>query len=215
MLQAKSKISIEIPESVPWDGLIHLTFVEPIVVPRPGRPWTVTDLEALAGDEKHYELVRGDLLMMSPASPTQGRYASRLVRHLGAYVDDHDLGEVYTAEPGFELQTEPEIIVRAPDVAFVRKERIPNAFQQAGFWQLSPDLVVEIISPSESAGSVQDKVNDYLQAGTRMIWLVYPNTQTVVEHGPSGSIRQFGPADALQGGDVIPGYHLPLSYLFH
>jgi Uncharacterized protein conserved in cyanobacteria len=162
---------------------------EPVLVPRHGRPWTEADLLALADDERHYELVRGDLLMMSPASPVQGRYAERLSRALGQYVEDHDLGEVYTAEPGFELAAEPEKIVRAPDVAFVRKERIPPADQQAGFWPLAPDLAVEIISPSETAASVQAKVQDYLAASTQLIWLVYPDSTVVVEYHHR---RRFG-----------------------
>jgi Uma2 family endonuclease len=82
---------------------------EPIRIPGPGRPWTADDLLALADAEEHYELVGGDLMMMSPASPTQGRYAARLVVALASYLEEHELGEVYTAEPGFELQTEPEL----------------------------------------------------------------------------------------------------------
>jgi Uma2 family endonuclease len=95
---------------------------EPVRLPRPGRPWTIDDLLARTGDEHHYELVLGDLLMMSPASPVQGRYASRLTTALSHHVDTHDLGEVYTAEPGFILQPEPDQVIRAPDVAFVRKD---------------------------------------------------------------------------------------------
>jgi len=187
---------------------------EPVLVPRHGRPWTEADLLALADDERHYELVRGDLLMMSPASPVQGRYAERLSRALGQYVEDHDLGEVYTAEPGFELAAEPEKIVRAPDVAFVRKERIPPADQQAGFWPLAPDLAVEIISPSETAASVQAKVQDYLAAGTQLIWLVYPDSTVVVEYQPPAQIRQYGREDTLDGGTVIPGFQYALARLF-
>ena len=187
---------------------------EPVRVLRHDRPWKEADLLALADDERHYELVRGDLLMMSPASPVQGRYAERLSRALGQYVEDHDLGEVYTAEPGFELAAEPEKIVRAPDVAFVRKERIPPADQQAGFWPLAPDLAVEIISPSETAASVQAKVQDYLAAGTQLIWLVYPDSTIVVEYQPPAQIRQYSFADTLDGGTVIPGFQYALARLF-
>ncbi|MGH2542820.1 MAG: Uma2 family endonuclease, partial [Ardenticatenaceae bacterium] len=125
--------------------------VEPVVMPRRDRPWTAQDLQALAGDENRYELIQGELLMESPASPVQGRYAMRLGAALHAQVEEADLGEVYVSEPGFELQSEPEQTIRAPDVAFVRKERIPPVAEQEGFWPLAPDLVVEIISPSETA----------------------------------------------------------------
>lgn len=201
---------IAIPESAPR--------AEPFLIPRRGRPWTVADLFALADHEYHYELVRGDLIMMSPASPVQGRYAARLGSALQSYVEDHNLGEVYTAEPGFILQpeteTEPDPVVRAPDVAFVRTERIPPADQQAGFWPLAPDLAVEVISPSETAKSIQQKVEDYLAAGTRMIWLVYPDSKIVVEYQPRAQIRQYGIEDSLAGGEVLPGFAYALGRLF-
>ncbi len=191
-----------------------VSHAEPVRVPRPGRPWTESDLLALADDEQHYELVRGDLLMMSPASPVQGHYAARLIGALQPYVEDNDLGAVYTAEPGFMLESEPELVIRAPDVAFVRKERIPSADQQAGFWPLAPDLVVEVISPSETAASVQAKVQDYLAAGTQLIWLVYPDSNVVVEYRPPVQIRQYSREDTLDGGTVIPGFQYALARLF-
>jgi Uma2 family endonuclease len=189
-------------------------WAEPIIVPHPGRPWTLVDLAGLADDERRYELVRGDLLMMSPASPVQGRYAERLSRALGQYVEDHELGEVYTAEPGFMLQAEPDAIVRAPDVAYVRSDRIPPLDQQAGFWPIAPDLAVEIISPSETATAVQAKVQDYLAAGTRLIWLVYPDSRLVVEYQSATRIRQYGIDEHLEGGAVVPGFQYGLRRLF-
>lgn len=201
-----TKPIIEIPDSA--------RLAEPILIPRQGRPWTVADLHALAGDEKRYELVRGDLLMMSPASPVQGRYASRLVGALDNYVYEHDLGEVYAAEPGFELESEPEQTVRAPDVAFVSKEHIPPADEQAGFWAIAPDLTVEIISPSETATQIQEKVQDYLSAGVRLTWLVYPDSKTVVEYRSATQIRHLTVEESLDGGEVIPGFRYSLQQLF-
>ena len=206
MVSVTTKPVINIPKASP--------LAEPMRIPRPGRPWTVDDLLALSGDENRYELVRGDLLMMSPASPVQGRYASRLVGALDNYVFEHDLGEVYTAEPGFELVSGPEAMVRAPDVAFVSKGRIPPPDQQAGFWAIAPDLAVEIISPSETANEVQEKVRDYLVAGVRLIWLVYPDTKIVVEYRSFTQICQLMSDETLQGGEVIPGFSYPLPQLF-
>jgi Uma2 family endonuclease len=187
---------------------------QPVVVSHPDQPWTAERLLKLADTDMRFELVRGTLLMMSPASPVQGRYAARITAALVAYLDEHDLGEVYTAEPGFKLQSAPQETVRCPDVAFVRRERIPHAAQQAGFWELAPDLAVEIISPSETAAYVQEKVQDYLAAGTRIVWLVYPTTQTVIEYRGDGSIRQIGSDGSLEGGDVLPGLRYPLQRLF-
>ena len=188
--------------------------LEPVVVPQQGRPWTIADLYALAGDENRYELVRGELLQMSPASPVQGRFASRLDRALATHVDEHDLGEVYVSEPGFILMSEPDVVVRAPDVAFVRKERVPPADDEEGFWEVAPDLAVEIISPSETADSVLAKVQDYLAAGTPLIWLVYPRKRLVIEYRSASAIRHLGSDDTLEGGAIIPGFAYPLRQLF-
>lgn len=193
----------------------EVRIAEPVVIPPPnGHTWTIDDLDALAGDEHRYELVEGDLYMMTPASPQQGRYASRLTVDLGAYVESHDLGEVYVAEPGFALEPDPKGTVRAPDVAFVAKSRIPPSGQSRGFWPLAPDLAVEIISPSETAYSVEAKVAEYLRAGVRLVWLVYPETEVVVEFAEGWQVQRLTKGDALEGGVVIPGFTMPLARLF-
>lgn len=188
---------------------------EPILQPRKGgKPWRIKELEALADDEALYELIRGDLYIMTPANTQHGFYASRIVAALLNFVEQYNLGKVFTAEAGFVIKPEPEPTVRAPDVAFVHKDRFPPEDQQGGFWALAPDLVVEIISPSESANAIQEKVNDYLQAGTHLIWLVYPRLQNVVEYRSLQQIRQIGPEGELEGGDLLPGFRLPMRTLF-
>ena len=188
---------------------------EPMVIPPPnGRTWTIDDLDALVDDEHSYELVEGELQMMSPASPTKGRYAALIAAALVDFVDDRDLGEVYVTEPGFALEPDPKGTVRAPNVAFVAKERIPPPDLARGFWALAPDLAVEIISPSETAYSVETKVAEYLRAGVRLVWLVYPETQVVVEYAASWQVRRLTEGDALDGGAVIPGFTMPLARLF-
>lgn len=151
--------------------------------------------------------------MMTPASPTHGRFAARLLVALGAYVTEHDLGEVYTAEPGFQLQPEPEAVVRCPDAAFISKDRIPAKEDEKGFWPIAPDLAIEIISPSESASEIREKLDDYLAAGVRLIWVVYPSTETV-EAIRGKEIKRLGKSDLLEGGDVVPGFSYRLSSLF-
>jgi len=168
----------------------------------------------LSNAEGRYELVRGELLMMSPASPTHGRYAARLVAALEQFLEAHPWGEVYTAESGFELQGGPAPTVRSPDVAVVRQEKIPPPEQQAGFWPVAPDLMIEVISPSETSQMVQEKVIDYLQAGTQIIWLVYPNTQTVIEYRSLTQIRQLTLDEGLEGAFVFPGFSYSLRGLF-
>jgi len=175
--------------------------------------WTAEDLLALADDENLYELVRGELIVMTPASARHGKFASRLDRALGGYVEEHGLGEAYTAEPGFELEAEP-LTIRAPDVAFVRRERIPPEGEPEEFWAIAPDLVIEIISPSETAQEIHEKVADYLRAGTQLLWLVYPASQTAMEYRPPMEARRLIVEDDLDGGDVVPGFRYPLKQLF-
>ncbi len=187
---------------------------EPLCIAPPGRPWQERDLHALSDTAWHVELVRGELRIMNPASPTQGIFAMRLGAALFNYVDTHGLGAVVTAEPGFKLCETPELTVRVTDIAFVRTERIPPEDQRAGFWPLAPDLVVEIISPSETASNVQEKVQDFLTAGTRLVWLVYPDTHSVVEYGQGQQMRHYSNTDFLDGGEVLPEFTFPLKRLF-
>lgn len=193
----------------------EVRIAEPVVIPPPdGHSWTIDDLNALTGDEHRYELVEGELYMMTPASPTQGRYAALLAAALVDFVIAQDLGEVYVAEPGFALDPDPKGTVRAPDVAFVLKERIPPAEEARGFWAIAPDVAVEIISPSETAYSVEAKVAEYLRAGVRLVWLVYPEAEVVVEFAEGWQVRRLTKGDALEGGVVIPGFTMPLARLF-
>lgn len=177
------------------------------------KTWTPDDLLALADDENRYELVRGELIMTPPASVRHGKFAARLVRVLSTHIAEHNLGEVYTAEPGFELASAPPT-VRAPDVAFVQRERIPPEGEPEGFWAIAPDLVIEIISPSETAQMIHEKVADYLQAGTQLLWVVYPTSQTVMEYCPPMDARRLTIEDDLDGSDVVPGFCYPLEQLF-
>jgi len=186
----------------------------PRYLPRPpGRAWTTADLIALSGSELHYELARGEMLAMTPTNPLHGMYASRIDRALSQHVAAHDLGEVFTAEAGFELQPEPEATVRAPDVSFIRKDRMPNPPPQTGFWPIAPDLVVEVVSPTDSAQEIQLKVDDYLSAGVHIVWLIYPKTRSAMEFRGSQA-RRLAVTDNLDGGDVVPGFALPIASIF-
>jgi len=180
---------------------------------REKKTWTAEDLLALTSDENHYEIVKGELIKMVPASARHGKFASRLVHALASCMGEHDLGQVYTAEPGFQLEAKP-LTIRAPDVAFVRRERIPPEGEPEGYWAIAPDLVVEIVSPSETAEDVHQKVADYLRAGTRLLWLVYPVSQAVMEYRPPMEARQLTVEDDLDGGEVVPGFRYPLKQLF-
>jgi Uma2 family endonuclease len=185
------------------------------IIPPPGRPWTEDDLLRLDDEDDgyQYELVRGELRQMSPASPLHGEYEGTLFVAIFQYLKANPLGRVYPGDTGFKLRVNP-VTIRSPDIAFVAQERLPA--DRSGFPLLAPDLVVEIISPSETAKSIAEKVSDYLQAGTRLLWLVYPQQQEVQEYRPDHPfhIYRMQDDDELDGREVLPGFRYALRELF-
>ncbi|MEM9883161.1 MAG: Uma2 family endonuclease [Planctomycetota bacterium] len=158
------------------------------------------------------ELIRGELKMMSPAGGSHGIVGMRLVRALNRFLGDQDLGECTLAETGFILDRNPDT-VRAPDIAFIAAERLAEALTPK-FIPIPPDLAVEVNSPSDTAGDVADKTRWWLAHGTRAVWVVDPKSQTVATHAPDGRAHVYGRDDTLPGGEVLPGFELPLAELF-
>ena len=159
--------------------------------------------------DKRTELVRGVLVVREPAGGRHGRVASELSRVIGNHVHAHALGAVYAAETGFTLARRPDT-VRAPDVAFVRRERLPDP-EPTGFPDLAPDLVVEVLSPGDRAGKILAKVADWLSAGTKLVWVVDPERRLSRVYRSDGS-ETIVPADgALDGEDVLPAFSCPLA----
>lgn len=177
------------------------------------KPMRADDLLRLPDDGHRYELIEGDLRMMTPASPRLGRIANAIAFLLTQHVRQHNLGVVYAAETGFLLHENPDT-VRAPDAAFIAKGRIPAEGEPEGFWAIAPDLVVEVVSGSDSAWAVQSKVADWLGAGCRLVWVVYPDTQTVTEYRSVAEARMLTADQRLEGGDVLPGFGCDVEELF-
>ncbi len=174
---------------------------------------TADDLLQMKDDGFCYELVRGELIKMSPASHQHGRIALNFTTPLDQFVRVHQLGAVYAAETGFKLAADPDV-VRAPDAAFVRRERVEAVGQTAGFWPGAPDLAAEVVSPGDTYAQVADKIADWLDAGTRLVVVVNPSTQTVALHRSRHHIRILTTDDVLDGGDVVPGWALPVRDIF-
>ncbi|WNV76589.1 Uma2 family endonuclease [Geodermatophilus sp. DSM 44513] len=172
---------------------------------------TAEQLVELPDAGKRHELVEGVLLSMAPAGGRHGSTGARLLIRVGTFVEDRDLGDVFTAETGFLLRRDPDT-VRAPDVAFIASDRVAEA-RVPGFIPLAPDLVAEVVSPSDRATDVTAKALAWLDAGVRLVWVVDPETRTVTVYRPDG-VRVLRGADALDGGDVLPGFTLPLTGLW-
>lgn len=171
------------------------------------------ELLLLPDDGCHkYELVRGVLITMAPPGYGHGRRASRLSRYLGNFADHHGGGEV-VVETGFVLQRGPDT-VRGPDVAFVSTARLPAADQEAGYFEGAPDIAAEVVSPGDSATELQQKVREYLDAGSRLVWTLDSRSRTVRVHRPDGSVQVLHEADTLTAEDVLPGFAVPVRDLF-
>ena len=176
-------------------------------------PMTAEELLRLPHDGHHYELIEGELKVMTPASPRHGRIANMATFLLTRHVRQHDLGVVYAAETGFKLREDPDT-VRAADAAFVAKARIPPEGEPEGCWAIAPDLVVDVVSTSDSAPAVQSKVADWLAAGCRIVWVVYPDTKTVTEYRSWQKAQVLTADQSLEGSDVLPGFVCPVRELF-
>ena len=180
---------------------------------------TADELLRLHLPDKRTELVRGRLVVREPAGFRHGDVAARVLVAISNYLtadrDRHPTaavrGIVVAAETGFTLQRNPDT-VRAPDVAFVRADRLPSA-AHTGFADFSPDLAVEVLSPSDRPGEVLAKVADWLMAGTSLVWTIDPERRRARVYRADGSDVVLTDADQLDGEDVLPGFHASIAGL--
>lgn len=173
---------------------------------------TVEDLWRLGSGDVRRELVDGEVIEMAPVGGVHGDVSGIVYRRLAEHVEAHGGGKVVVGDVGFVLGLpgDPER-VRAPDVAFIATYRLPEGRLPERFIQGAPDLAVEILSPSDNPVDVQQKVRDYLEAGSRLVWVVAPRARTVTVYRPDGSARLLREPESLDGEDVLPGFTLALS----
>lgn len=160
-----------------------------------------------------HELIRGELREMSPTGDEHGELSALFTARLWLHARQHKLGTVYAAETGFFIARDPDVVL-APDAAFVHASRLRADRDRRRFVEIPPDLVVEVVSPSDSASDVTDKVMTYLDAGVMMVWVVYPSRKVINVHIPDRTAKTLTIDDELDGGDVLPGFRLPVSELF-
>lgn len=173
----------------------------------------VTAEELLAmRDIGRCELIYGELVMMSPAGLPHGMVAMRIGRFLSEWVDRNDLGVVFAAETGFKIESNPDL-VRAPDVSFIRKERLAGGLP-AGFFEGVPDLAVEVVSPDDTRREVAEKVNMWLAHGTASCWVADPVHRNVALHRPGVKPVRYASNQDLRDDVILPGFVLPLTDVF-
>ena len=171
---------------------------------------TAADLMQLPDDGYQYELEAGRLIRVPPTGPLASIVAATMLTLVNGFVRLHRLGVVGGADFGMILARDPDT-VRAPDVVFYRANRLPPGGIPSSYWDLAPDLAVEVLSPSDRRGKVLKKVGEYLDAGTRLVWVVDPRRRTAVIYRPEGEPTILGADGVLDGEDVLPGFTLALA----
>jgi Uma2 family endonuclease len=174
---------------------------------------TAEDLLALPDDRMRHELIRGVLTTMTPAGFQHGAISARLARLADAYASEHGLGLVLGAETGFKIASDPDTVL-APDMAFIRKERVASVGIPRGYFPGPPDLAAEVVSPADSRAEVQEKVLDWLRAGAEVVWVIDPGTRTVRVHERAGQVTTLDEDALLTGGELLPGWSCPVAALF-
>jgi Uma2 family endonuclease len=176
----------------------------------------ITAAELLAmptGMGNRYELVSGELREMSPSGWRHGKVVSRLHVRLASHIESHDLGVAFGAETGFRLASAPDT-VRAPDISFIAKQSLPNHEPSEGFWPGAPDLAVEVLSPGDRTGEVDEKIEAWLSAGCAAVWVVDPKLQTVTVYRSRSDIQVVAAGNVLNGDPVVPGFSCAVDALF-
>ena len=174
---------------------------------------TAEQLLYMPNDGFRYELIAGEVRKMSPAGWKHGLIAGELHISLGSYVRKNKLGAVFEGDTGFLLSSDPDT-VRAPDVAFICRERLAAEKPTEAFWPGPPDLAVEVISPGDAVHEVHDKVKGWLDAGARMVWVIDPKWRSVTVYRSAARVTILTENDELSGEDVVDGFHCVVGELF-
>ncbi|HZU14271.1 MAG TPA: Uma2 family endonuclease [Chloroflexota bacterium] len=186
---------------------IHATWAQPVLV-------TARELLALPEDEWRYELVEGRLVRMTPTGDRHNRTSARLFVAVYAFVAPRGLGEVYPQESGFLVSAsgDPDTVL-APDLAFVARDRVPQPSVE-GFPRVVPDLVAEVISPSQTLPQLRQKADTWLAYGVKNAWILVPETHSVEVWSAGRPPIVLGEADILAGEDVLAGFEVRVADLF-
>ncbi len=160
-----------------------------------------------------YELVDGKLVEVSPAGMIHTLIVGRIYRFLADHADENNAGLVIVDGLGFVLSREPDTL-RVPDISFISRERLPEDGPTWSYTDVVPDLVIEVISPGNSAAELRRRTRDYLAAGVRLIWVAWPEERSVSVYAGSRTPTELIAEETLDGGDVLPGFVIPVADLF-
>lgn len=180
--------------------------------PTDARPITGEELAELP-NRGPCELVLGRVVPMSPTGGEHARVEGNFYEAIRSFARPRRLGQVLVGEVGIFTRHNPDT-VRGADVAFVSNERYDRQESKHGFLKVAPDLVVEVLSPYDSAAQTAEKVREYLAAGVRLVWVADPETRVVRVHRSLTDVRELRGADRLLGDEVLPGFDVAVAELF-
>jgi len=175
--------------------------------------WTDEEFMALPDDGHHYEIINGELIDMGNSGALHGYVCSTLMILLGGYVRQHNLGAMLDSSTAFKMKNGNK---RSPDIAFFAKERLQGiAVLPSGYLEGAPDLAVEVLSPGNTVEEIDDKLTEYFENGSRLVWVINPTQHYVlVYRSAQEPDRLLKEKDSLDGEEVIPGFTLAIADLF-
>jgi Uma2 family endonuclease len=159
------------------------------------------------------ELIDGEVVAVSPASVRHGLIAGMVHDAVKHHVRQHDLGLVMGGSVGYVLRHDPDQ-VRVPDVSFLAWDNAPSSDDMDRFVQGAPTLAVEVVSPNDRANDIRERVQDYLEAGTPQVWVLWPQRTSISVYTSGTDTRELGSDASLDGGDVLPGFTVRVGDLF-
>ena len=151
--------------------------------------------------------------MMSPSGWKHGEVVGNLHGLLWQHIRERQLGKLFGAETGFLISRDPDT-VRAPDIAFISRENLPESEPTEAYWPGAPDLAVEVLSPSDKTGEVDEKIECWLDAGAQLLWVVDPKLRNVTSYRSVTDVIIQTSADQLDGGQIVPGFRCPVADIF-
>jgi Uma2 family endonuclease len=177
------------------------------------KTWTDEEFMALPDDGHHYEIINGELIDMGNSGALHGYVCSTLMILLGGYVRQHNLGAMLDSSTAFKMKNGNK---RSPDIAFFAKERLQGmAVLPSGYLEGAPDLAVEVLSPGNTVEEIEDKLTEYFENGSRLVWVIHPTQHYVlVYRSAQEPDRLLKGKDSLDGEEVIPGFTLAIADLF-
>ena len=192
------------------EGLAQELAENSAAVPR--KIWTDEEFMALPDDGNRYEVVNGELVTVGSAGAKHGYYVSLIHILLGAYVRSQKLGFTFDSDTSFKMKSGNR---RSPDCSFFSKERLRSLGGiPKGYIEGAPDLAIEVLSEANTVGEIHDKIVEYFENGSRLVWVIHPEEKYVLVYRQPEPAALKRPGDILEGEEVIPGFALDLSEFF-